>query len=246
MKKSGKNFFILELLLDFGRTLIISLFFLAFYVVSFTEKSNFRYVPFGFLYAVYWCYSPCTTKESSVLPSLILSEKIFEIRNHFSELQMPLPLERTGSYDIGFLFYPGYFRRIPAVSPENFSKHITSYFLFPCYIFLYKGSLFSPHMRIRSPPIHSCSYFSAFESIQGTVFFRHIRCMCNVIKIMVSMTKKKAHLPYTKQIGRLFSCFLDLALWVMNISQFAFIFPMSVNATVMNIYLSVLSEQFAN
>ena len=159
---------------------------------------------------------------------------------------MPLPLEWTGSYDIGFLFYPGYFCRIPAVSPENSSKHITSYFLFPCYIFLYKGSLFRPHMRIRSPPIHSCSYFSAFESIQGTVFFRHIRRMCNVIKIMVSMTKKKAPLPYTKQIGRLFSCFLDLALWVMNISQFAFIFPMSVNATIMNIYLSVLSEQFAN
>lgn len=53
------------------------------------------------------------------------------------------------------------------------------------------------------------------------------------------MTKKKAHLLYTKQIGGLFHVFMD-------ISQFAFMFPMSLNVTVMNVYLSVLLEQFAN
>ncbi len=33
-----------------------------------------------------------------------------------------------------------------------------------------------------------------------------------------------------------------LALWIINISQFAFMFPMSLNVTVMNIYLSVFSD----
>ena len=37
-----------------------------------------------------------------------------------------------------------------------------------------------------------------------------------------------------------------LALWVMDISQFAFMFPMSISIIEMNVYLSVLSEQFAN
>ena len=31
-----------------------------------------------------------------------------------------------------------------------------------------------------------------------------------------------------------------LALWIMDISQFAFMFLMSLNVTVMNVYLSVL------
>lgn len=57
----------------------------------------------------------------------------------------------------------------------------------------------------------------------------------NVIKTIASMTKKKAHLLYTKQIGGLFHVFMD-------ISQFAFMFPMSLNVTVMNVYLSVLSD----
>jgi len=33
-----------------------------------------------------------------------------------------------------------------------------------------------------------------------------------------------------------------LALWVMNISQFAFMFPVSLNVTVMDIYLSAFSQ----
>ncbi len=33
-----------------------------------------------------------------------------------------------------------------------------------------------------------------------------------------------------------------LALWIINISQFAFMFPMSLNVTVMNVYLSVFSD----
>ena len=65
-----------------------------------------------------------------------------------------------------------------------------------------------------------------------------VSCMdtvVNVIKTIASMTKKKAHLLYTKQIGGLFHVFMD-------ISQFAFMFPMSLNVTVMNVYLSVLSD----
>lgn len=40
---------------------------------------------------------------------------------------------------------------------------------------------------------------------------------CNVIKIIVSMTKKRAHLLYTKQIGGLFSYFYGFyhyGLWI--------------------------------
>lgn len=33
-----------------------------------------------------------------------------------------------------------------------------------------------------------------------------------------------------------------LALWIINISQFAFMFPMSLNVTVMNVYLSIFSD----
>ena len=36
--------------------------------------------------------------------------------------------------------------------------------------------------------------------------------MVNVIKIIVSMTKKKAHLLYTKQIGGLFHVFMDFSI----------------------------------
>lgn len=66
-------------------------------------------------------------------------------------------------------------------------------------------------------------------------FAKKYRVLSNVIKTIASMTKKKAHLLYTKQIGGLFHVFMD-------ISQFAFMFPMSINVTVMNVYLSVLSD----
>lgn len=88
------------------------------------------------------------------------------------------------------------------------------------YNFGIKYSLIS---KFYSPVVNSLTYA-----------FRHL-IITNVIKTIASMTKKKAHLLYTKQIGGLFHVFMD-------ISQFAFMFPMSLNVTVMNVYLSVLSD----
>ena len=59
------------------------------------------------------------------------------------------------------------------------------------------------------------------------------------------MTKKKVHLLYTKQIDGLFHIFMDFSIMGYGYFPIRFMFPMSLYVTVMNVYLSVLSEQFA-
>ena len=116
---------------------------------SLLEKDDSQYVLFGFSHAVYWCCNPYKAKESLALLWFFLATEIFEIRNHFSELQkLPLP-GWNGSSDIWSLFHSGYFHRIPAVSPENFLICIISYCLLLWYIFLYKGNRYSLHIRKR-------------------------------------------------------------------------------------------------
>ena len=54
------------------------------------------------------------------------------------------------------------------------------------------------------------------------------------MKIIISMTKKKAHFYIQNKYGAFFMVLWILALWVMDIYQFAFTFPVSLNAKVMN------------
>lgn len=64
------------------------------------------------------------------------------------------------------------------------------------------------------------------------------------MQINVSITKQKSP-SYTNRWT--FFIFLGiLVLWVINISQFAFIFPMLLNATVVNVYSPAPLEQFTN
>ena len=68
----------------------------------------------------------------------------------------------------------------------------------------------------------------------------------NVIKIIVSMTKKKAHLLYTKQIGGLFHVFMDFS--IMDYKYFPIRFHVSnVSKCNSNECLSFrIFGQFAN
>ena len=158
----GCNPFVLEIISNFRHTLIKLMSFLAFMLFLLPGKNDFPYVPFGSLHAVCWCYSPYTAKESPVLPLFSPAAEIFGIRNHFSERQKLLLLEWNGSSDIWSPFHLGYFRRIPAASPENFWKYITVYCPLLWCIFLYKDSPCSLHIRKRLLPFHNRSCFSAF------------------------------------------------------------------------------------
>ena len=92
------------------------------------ERNNSLSGLFVSFHVVYWCYNPCTAKES---------------------------LEWNGSSDIWSPFHLKCFHRIPAASPENFWKYITVYCLLLWYIFLYKDNPYSSHIRKQLLPIRS-------------------------------------------------------------------------------------------